>query len=157
MRLNELFQDTKVNVKWQNRGGMMLGYFEYNDNQYVIQFIKLSQGDHITSKLPDEKLTNNSYFFAFALANDGAFSDTLTGLGNPIPIISIILQELNKFVLKNKVDCLYFGCSDGNQKLKALYARLCQVYSRKNGWNIDNIVTASFFGDTKRVWIVSKL
>jgi len=156
MKLTELFTNTPVEVHWSKQGPMHLGSFNIENTQYLIQLIKMSPKDQIHSVFPDELMTKNTWFFAFAAMVNGRPVDTDTNKGDSIKIFSTILQTLEQFILDNKVDVLYLGCSDKHTKLKSVYQRLISKYTKIHGWSIEKTVTGNFFGDKKFVWILKK-
>jgi len=156
MRLHELFTTLIPKTHWTKNGPMHLGVFEVNGTHYVIQLIKMQPNDPIHSVLSNEMITNNTWFFAFAAMINGEPVDTNTNKGDSIPVISVVIQTLEKFIQEQDIDVLYLGCSDRHKKLKSLYQRMITKYTEKHNWTVNSTTTGNFFGDVKFVWILKK-
>lgn len=156
MKLTEVFASVIPAIHWSQQGPMHLGAFEINGEHYVVQFIKMKPNDPIHSELSNEIITNNTWFFAFAVMVNGQPVDTDTNKGDAIPIFNVILQTLIRFIEKHDIDVLYVGCDEHHSKLKSVYQRLISKYTRIHNWTVNSTATGKFFGDEKFIWILKK-
>jgi hypothetical protein len=63
MLLNEILKDRDIpTVHWMNMGPAHMGMFAVNRNQYAIQMIKVEEGNPIHEAIPDQALTDNTFF-----------------------------------------------------------------------------------------------
>jgi hypothetical protein len=157
MLLNEILKDRDIpTVHWMNMGPAHMGMFAVNRNQYAIQMIKVEEGNPIHEAIPDQALTDNTFFFSFAAIVNGMPVDTDTGKHEALAVFSTIMQTLVKFVYDNKVDTLYFGCATDHAKLKSLYQRIITRYSNEHNWQTVATTTVNYMGGNKFVWVVAK-
>ena len=157
MFLSEILRERDIPmVHWQQHGPAHMGMFSLGQNQYVIQMIKVERGNPIHQAIPDQPLTDNTYFFSFAAMVNGMPVDTDTNRNESIAIFSTIMQTLVKFVYDKHIDTLYFGCTADHAKLKSLYQRIINRYSTEHNWETLATTTVDYLGGRKFVWVVSK-
>lgn len=154
MLLNEIFQDTDVDIHWHGNDAT----FQFGEYQYIIQTIPMRPNDMIHGPISDQPITNRTYFFSFA-AQKNPYDypiDTDLNIGRSISVFSIIIQELLDFVKRKKVDMLYFGCEANHEKRKRLYGKMVKKYTEITGWRVIAETQAEYFGSMKHLWIIKK-
>lgn len=154
MRLTEIFDTTELQVDWNGDHAM----FRLGNFNYIIQCIHISENDQIHRPVSQFPITDHTYFFAFAAQplQGGYPIDTDTEARDSIKVFSIVLQELQKFVDKKKVDMLYFGCDADHQKRRRLYQKMVNKYTASSEWQLIGEADANYFNEVKHLWIVQR-
>lgn len=157
MKLYEVFKSKdRVALTSLNIPGADIFKFEHNNITYIIQFLKISKLHPLYVSMKDKpKLTNNTYFFAFAAEIDGELTDKDINRHDAMFVLSQILQHLVKYVQTHNVDQLILGCDETHEKRKRLYQKIVDKYTKEYDWKVLYTTIIDYIGP-KYTWVIAK-
>lgn len=131
---NESFDSKPCDIKWVDKGEILRGLFQVDDN--IFQIICKNKSDNIWS-----------YDFLIYEAKDNTFSPDLTHSGKKMfSILKTVELGMQYFFNLKKPISIVFGASDESKGRKSIYEAFCQKFSKNNNlryltkiYNEDNI------------------
>lgn len=135
-------------------------YVTIGNEDYILRFMQMSEGDFVHSSMPEFPIDDNTYFLAFALNHKTrGLMDTDAnnlGLGEVMHLFNVLKDAFIERIKETNADILYFGCENNHPIRRRLYQKLVDIFTKLLGWKVVGSGTYYVAGSDKFMWVIRK-